>query len=372
MARTARGRPSGRRRNAVNRGANRRGRTNPARLFTQRAANVRNRTTTRPKPPGYQNLSLSAFRRLAAYPTSGTKPSPSQPAPASAWWLDGLKWFGSIALQLAGVFLITSDPNLKKRNVRASFAITGCGTSIAIGPGDLLAFTAVSSATSDLNKRNCPYEQARIKWVRAHVYPSADLSKRGGFYAAAMVPVDRDDEKVVIGEISHDFEQLAVQPGAVVRPITQPLSVSWSPTVLEQGMSWSDLGPDSQSGNMGPACVLAIAYSDLAVDDRAGSATGTREEYVPSRSLIEIHLEGQVDVRRPGLSTLVPSLTYTDNTKVQVKDCGSTYSIPHSRIVWNANKIIGHLDTDPAEFLLTRDQVRSSLGSLSLGQMAID
>jgi hypothetical protein len=284
-----------------------------------------------------------------------------------------LKWFGSIALQLAGVFISASDPNLKKRNVKASFAITGCGTSIAIGPSDLLAFTAVASASDTPKVRNCPYEQARIKWVRAHIYPSADLGRRGGFYAAALVPIDRDFEKVVIEEITHDFELLAMQPGAVVRPITQAISISWSPTVLEQGMQWTDIGPDSaNSGNLNPTCVLAIAYSDLAIDDKASSTSGSREEYVPSRSLIEIHLEGQVDVRRPGLSTIMSALTYSDSTKVRVKDYDSIYSIPHSRVTWNNNKIIGHLDVDPAEFLLTRDQVRRSLGSLSLGHMAID
>jgi hypothetical protein len=174
-----------------------------------------------------------------------------------------------------------------------------------------------------------------------------------------MVPVERVMERVAVDDVPHDFELLALQPGAVVRPITEPISVSWSPTVLEQGNQWTDLGVDvtGKASGINPACVLAIAYSDLAIDDKSDAST-SQEEYVPSRSLIELHLEGQVDVRRPGLSNIAAPMTYSDSTLIQVRDHDSTYSIPYDAVSWNAGKTIGSLDTDLSQFLKTSHQVR--------------
>jgi hypothetical protein len=293
-------------------------------MFNQHAVNVPE-TTSRPKTAGYQNLNASSsLRRPAAYPTSGTKHDPKNLAPPSPWWLDGLNWFGFIALQFAGVFLMTSN----KRNAKATFSITGCGTSIAVFSSDLFACSAICSSPNDNTAWNHPYHHARILWVRAHLHPSAYLGKRGGFYAVAMVPVQCVMEGVVVDDVPYEFELLALQPGAIVRPVTDPISVDWSPDY-----QWTDFGDATEKASgTNPACVLAIAYSDPATDDDSGISTD-QEEYVPTCSLIKLHLEGQVAVRRPGLLDTAASMIYSDGSLIQVRDHDNTCSIPYDAVL---------------------------------------
>lgn len=296
-------------------------------LFRRRVQPIRNRKTMRPRPSGYNNIALSTFRRLISYPSSGHSPTPGERPPKSSWWLDKLEWFGSIALQLIGVMLtIAQDDDLLKDG---SFAITSVGTSIGISAGDLLSTSAISTQGEN-GECSVPYEQARILWVKAHIVPIVDTSVRGGTYAAAIVPIETHG---AIEDVSHDFEVLSLQPGSVIRSITQPVSVSWSPTILEQGLQWYDLNV-TQNVNDSPACVLVIGFSDMALNSLDSGGTKSAE-YTPKKSSFEVHLEGRVEVRRPGYAVISKKLHYSDSRYVLLKSFGSKKLYRHSDIEWH-------------------------------------
>lgn len=329
-------------------------------VFRRRVQMVSNKPAMRPRPPGFNNLAISCVRRLISYPSSGVKPDPNKPTPASSWWLDSLKWSGSVALQLLGLFLTSIN---RKDPKAAQFAITGCGASIAFSPSDLLAYSPVAVGASD-GKANCPFEQGRIIWIRAHISPSPDLGQRGGFYAAAFVPVQAEAGKIVIGEVAHDFDLLAVQPGSVIRPVTSPMSVSWSPTLMEQGAQWRNLGISASGGNDNTSVVLALAFSDMATD----KAPTPQDEYRPARALMECHIDGRVEVRRPGYVQIQRSITYTDPTKVSVSLEGVKYAIPHEHITWEGG--IGRVNSRSLNEL--DEYLVPPSNHLDLGSMSIE
>lgn len=292
-------------------------------IFKRRLYNLRNTTVFRPRKSGYNNLALSFARRFIAYPSSGVRPSPDKPVPKSAWWLDKLQWFGSLALQLIGIFIAAVGDDRDS----ASFAVTGAGTAFLVTPSTFLQFTSVAGKSG--NKVIVPFEQARLLWLKATVTPIVDASVVGGSYACALIPLDSNQS---IADVPTDFERICLQPGSVIRPMSKPVSVSWSPTLQEHSFQWHRIGDSEESKSH--ICAFVIAFSDmaLAAPDKGGKDS---QEYNPGKSGFELYFDGQVAVRQPGYSIFPPTLQYSDPTVVKMLKYDDEYYGKFSDVDWN-------------------------------------
>lgn len=294
-------------------------------IFKRRIYNIRNSTVLKPRKTGYNNLALSFARRLIAYPSSGTKPSPDKPAPSSAWWLDKLQWFGSLALQLIGIFIAAAENDELDSN--PTFAVVGAGTAILITPSTFLQSTSIASKKDD--SVIVPFEQAKLSWIKATVTPVVDASVVGGSYVCAIIPLDADQS---IADVPTDFERICLQPGSVIRPMSKPVSVSWSPTLQEHSFKWHRIG-DTGEQQM-HLCAFVIAFSDMALAS-ADKGGANSKEYNPGKSGFEIYFDGQVVVRQPGISTFSPTLECSDPRVIKLLKYEREYFGKLSNVSWN-------------------------------------
>lgn len=309
-------RNGGKRRNMRGRNNTSRGRNNN--IFKRRVQRVSNRPYLKPRKAGFGNVSTNVTRRLMAYPSSGVKPNPDKPAPKSSWWLDGLSWLSSVALQLMGTFLAAEESDEVK------FYITGAATRIIVDAGFILQ----SSPIAIVNNTNIhiPFEQYRLLWLRILVTPIVDVARRGGSYACAIVPLDRDGSP---DDIEIDFDTVIRQPGSVIRPIDRPCSVSWSPSILEFGLRWHDIKATGDK----PICAFIISFSDLALNkpDHGGKSS---EEYCPQKAGFEIIVESRVETRRAGMTDRNVTLNYADPRIITVKGIHGRHEVLFSSVKW--------------------------------------
>lgn len=324
-------------------------------VFKRRIYNIRNTAVHKPRKSGYNNLALSFARRLIAYPSSGSKPSPNKPAPQSSWWLDKLQWFGSLALQLIGIFIAAVED---EDTASSSFAVTGAGTAILITPSTFLQSTSIASNHD--NKVIVPFEQAKLLWVKATVTPVVDASVVGGSYVCAIVPLDADQS---IADVPTDFERICLQPGSVIRPMSKPVSVSWSPTLQEHSFKWHRIGDTGEKSVH--LCAFVIAFSDMALAsaDKGGSDS---KEYNPAKSGFELYFDGQVTVRQPGISMFSPVLECSDPRVVKLLKYENEYYGRFSDVKWNNG--IGNIDKS----LLIEKMPRGKVEELDLSQLVLE
>lgn len=250
-------------------------------IFKRRVQNVSNRPTLKPRKPTFGNLAISSVRRLIAYPARQQK-----------WWIDELTWKDNLPMQLHAA-------NAGNKNYTV-----GCGSTILFSTSTLLSPSPICVNAN--NKKYIGYEQARIVFVRATITPIVNVSDRSGLFACAIVPIDRDE---TTSDASNDFHQLSLQPNSVVRPMTRPISVSWSPSLQEHSFQWEDIKRRNY------ICALMVAFSDMALieADKDGS------EYNPAKAGFEIIIESRLEVRRPGTAEVSDNLSMSDSRTVQVK-----------------------------------------------------
>lgn len=250
-------------------------------IFKRRVQNVSNRPTLKPRKPTFGNLAISSVRRLIAYPARQQK-----------WWIDELTWKDNLPMQLHAA------------NAGSKNYTVGCGSTILFSTSTLLSPSPICVNAN--NKKYIGYEQARIVFIRATITPIVNVSDRSGLFACAIVPIDRDE---TTSDASNDFHQLSLQPNSVVRPMTRPISVSWSPSLQEHSFQWEDI---KRRNNI---CALMVAFSDMALieADKDGS------EYNPAKAGFEIIIESRLEVRRPGTAEVSDNLSTSDSRTVQVK-----------------------------------------------------
>lgn len=261
-----------------NRRPNRTSRNNN--IFKRRVQNISNRPVLKPRKPTFGNLTISTIRRLIAYPARKDK-----------WWIDELTWKDNLPMQL---HLVNAGPK--------NYTV-GCGSTILFSTSILLSPSPI--CVNSAGKRLIGFEQARIIFVRATLTPIVNVSDRSGLYACAIVPIDAKETQA---DASNDFHQLSLQPGSVVRPMTRPTSVSWSPTLQEHSIQWEDIKSSNRQ------CALMIAFSDMALTeaDKDGS------EYNPAKAGFEIIIEARVEVRRPGTAEVTNMVVSSNSRIVQV------------------------------------------------------
>lgn len=249
-------------------------------IFKRRVQNVSNRPVLKPRRSTYGNLAISTTRRLIAYPAKKTK-----------WWIDELTWKDNLPTQLHA-----ADAGGKSYTV-------GCGSTVLFSTATLLSSSPICVNAS--GKKYIGYEQARIIYIRATVTPIVNVSDRSGLFACAIVPIDKDEQA---SDASNDFYQLSLQPNSVVRPMTKPISVSWSPTLQEHSFQWEDIKLHRN------ICAFMVAFSDMALvtADTDGS------EYNPAKAGFEIIIESRLEVRRPGTAEVKDKVVSSNSRIVQI------------------------------------------------------
>lgn len=249
-------------------------------IFKRRVQNVSNRPVLKPRRSTYGNIAINTTRRLIAYPAKKDK-----------WWIDELTWKDNLPMQLHAA------------NAGAKNYIVGCGSTILFSTATLLSPSPICVNAS--GRKYIGYEQARIIYIRATMTPIVNVSDRSGLFACAIVPIDKDEQT---SDASNDFHQLSLQPNSVVRPMTRPISVSWSPTLQEHSFQWEDI---KLRRNI---CAFMVAFSDMALvaADKDGS------EYNPAKAGFEIIIEARLEVRRPGTAEVSDSIMSSDSRIVQI------------------------------------------------------
>jgi hypothetical protein len=231
------------------------------------------------------------------------------PNVTEAKWLTKLAWFSTIALKVLKMVVGIND------DFTASEKSTGAGTAIMLGAGDFAATSpfAVPVTTTRTDKeviclKAFPFERASLHHIHIKIVPSADVSVRGGMYAALIQPIDPVDAQNLIdsGEgndlvkrYSYTYDDIIKHPRAKLGPVTSPLAINarLSPTPHSIRIKW-----DSNKGfcNAFPNCVLLVAFSDLAATE-----SEVDKGYMPARSLFEVHVRGQIGLHDPSeLTTL--------------------------------------------------------------------
>lgn len=254
-------------------------------IFKRRVQNVSNRPVVKPRKSTFGNLTINTFRRLIAYPAKKNK-----------WWLDELEWGDSMPMQLHST------------KAGAKAYVTGCGTTILFSLSNLLSTAPICCHNN--KDVYVGYEQARIFFVRFTVTPIVNVSDRSGVFACGIAATNVEE---TTADASNDFRVLAQQPNSVVRPMTRPISVSWSPTLQEHSVQWELI----QSNK--PVCALMVAFSDLAL----AKADIDGSEYNPAKASFEILVESRVEVRRPGTAKLTSTLVSSNPRLIQIRrhDC---------------------------------------------------
>jgi hypothetical protein len=223
-------------------------------------------------------------------------------------------------------------------DLTASERITGAGSAILIGAGDFASVSpyAVPVKTTRPDKEvTClkafSFERASLHHLRIKIVPSADVSVRGGMYAALLQPIDPIDAQNVIDfsegaslatRYSYTYDDIIKHPHAKLGPVTSPLTISsrLNPTPHSIRIRWDD---NKGFCNAFPNSVLLVAFSDLAATE-AGVDLG----YSPSRSLFEVHLCGQIGLHDPSeltqkhdennasMSCFTPKLMTSDSSSI--------------------------------------------------------
>lgn len=250
-------------------------------VFKRRVQNVSNRPVLKPRKSTFGNLTFNTFRRLIAYPAKKSK-----------WWLDELEWHDSLPMQLHTV----------KAGTKAY--VIGCGSTVLFTLSSLLSTAPICCHNNQ--DIFVGYEQARIMFIRFTVTPIVNVADRSGVYACGIAATSIDE---TVADASNDFRILSQQPNSVVRPMTRPISVSWSPTLQEHAIQWEPIQGSK------PVCALMIAFSDLALTkaDTDGS------EYNPAKASFEILVESRIEIRRPGTSKLTNKLVHSNPRLMQIR-----------------------------------------------------
>lgn len=284
-----------------------------------------------------------------AYPSSGVPPSPDKPAAKSSWWLDSLSWLSSVALQLIGVLVAGSTENEKK------FCIVGAATRINVDAGFILQSSPIGIVKG--TSIQIPFEQFRILWLRFVITPIVDVSRRGGSYACAIVPLDHGGDP---SDVEIDFDSVIRQPGSVIRPIDKPCSVSWSPSILEYGLKWHDI----KGAEDLPVCVFVITFSDLALN-AADTGGKSSVEYCPQKAGFEIIVESRVETRRAGYTERSVQTRYADPSVIKVIGLNERFEVMHSAVKWQD----GYGTVDATEIIDIIDEKSESSSCLGDAEM---
>jgi hypothetical protein len=285
------------------------------------------------------------------------------PNHSDANWLSKIAWFSGVALKLLKYVVGIND------DFTAEEKIVSSGSAIFLGPGDFAAFSPFASAahtTAPDKEVKClksfPFERVGLRHVSLKIVPSADVSVRGGMYAALLQRIDPVDAENLIDaskanllsdKFVSQYEDIIKHPRAKLGPVTSTLKLGLTldPMPHNIRVHWSD---EKGFTNVFPNCVLLVAFSDMAADSR-----NVDGGYSPARALFEVHMVGNLTFHEPSslpntfdkasdyLSLYTPKLMTTSSKSIN-------------------NQILHHSDIRTVAFLDQRYEVSGPLSLLEI------
>lgn len=318
-------------------------RTKSRKIIKRIARNKYRRNNGRRRPRAFQSSpqTISAHRRLVLYPNH-----------ASASWLSKLAWFSGVTLRLFKLVVGIND------DLTAAEQTTAAGSTIFLGPGDFATVSsfAVPATTNDSadNEVKClkafPFERVGLQHITLKIVPSADVSVRGGMYAALLVPVDSTDAQIMFNEghasnlvkkYSSKYDDIIKHPRAKLGSVTSTLTLSLNLNATPHSVrvKWNDT---VGFVNAYPNCALLVAFSDLAASQGA-----VELGYEPAKSLFEVHLNGKLTFHEPSELTSVFNKADAENSLYTPKLLTSeSKSINRSELMYSQERTVTFFDRE--------------------------
>lgn len=266
--------------------------------------------------PSQQIRSYPTLRSFSFYPVQIKKTKDETPT-----WLESLKYWGSIAMQVFTTIAAVADDVSIETD---SYAVTGSVQCMAIGVDDLVVRTPicetvtykvkpiVNNGVPAVKSYTAPaldYRQGKICSLNVKITSSGELSKRAGRLAAALVPLT-DMQAKDYSTFKPDvpsFKDLTRLPGAVTALAGTPISLNWRPHLTDFGYQMCAIGqevnPDEDVDPMGgtPVVLLFVGYQDM-----ASSSSDPAGLYAPEEALINVDVSSRLSLREYGRTWLRP------------------------------------------------------------------
>jgi len=302
---------------------------------------------------GHGSVTLSPIRNLVMF----AKKIQSGTGPADTWWIEGLKTFAWIVMQLITVALGDEALEAHRRlsgvpaEYTAGSSVVGCVQTMLLGPEDLLAQTQIVRTDSN-NRVTINYRQGRLMHIRVIVTPTADISNRAGMIAGAILPLTESEVRDLIansGEVktSYTFDEVVRLPKAVVKTALAPFSVVYSPKVGDYGYQWNGLGDQLGGARAlpGTCCKFVFAYQDM-----TSNTSDVSPEYSLTQGQFNITLDGTVQVREISDQRVIPPKPYTGLKAEHILVCAYArqYMVPLNRCLFK-NGVLYHHEGDDIE-----------------------
>lgn len=163
-----------------------------------------------------------------------------------------------------------------------------------ISPSVIMAGSVNTVAVTDnpvTGNYSSTFYDARVRWLRVKLIPSAKMSERQGVIALAFLPFRNvSDEATYKADASIQyFDRVMRRPGARSGPATTPLAVTWVPSVLD--------GFGYQYHPLTEAIGLVVA----AFQDTAHA--NDLVNYSPEVATFSVAVEGELGCRQGSVTT---------------------------------------------------------------------
>jgi hypothetical protein len=320
---------------------------------------------------------IMARRALALFPKTVSTPADPTPLPAGSW-LDRLAYLGTVAAKLiiTAITMIagpSDGPVIKKVVVSTNQCFLIGLDELFFGNPLATNHTVQYSTKIERVLPSIPYKQGRIASLSVNITPSAELSKRGGTIAAALVPLTREESLayhtstpgrdisrrdmpvVLLPTEELAFANIIDLPGAIVKPTNSNVRIRYrtSGFAAQFHRIGSELPKSLEDYKLflgGPFLFkLYVAY-----EDRASTSEDPTQLYSPEEAMLDIKLSADVKLTEFGDTYLrwIPAVTIDANT-IAVTTPETLGKIAFSLPIENFINVGGKLEfvTTPPEML---------------------
>lgn len=255
---------------------------------------------------------VTALGQVLAFPK---KVGESGKPDSGKWWIEGLKWAGYVVMQLITTLLTAeameahrkSYPLLGLERFTEAATVVGCVQVLYFGATDIIARSPVcrivpTDTTALGSVTTVAFRQERLKFVHFRITPGVPVTKRGGLYAVALLPITEIEAETTVERGRWTFSRVCNLPGAMVQATAQTANISYVPKVSDFAYQWKQLGVKHPEF----ALKLFIAYEDF-----SANTADTSAEYSLTESAFHVSWRGGVHLREMENERVIRSTPYS-------------------------------------------------------------
>jgi len=254
---------------------------------------------------------LRCARRVMAYAAAppafmDITTGASKAKTAAVPWLAAIKFILTVALNLVTVML----PDNFKPHVAngVTLGIVGTEGMLDIYLEDLVSDCALTSdsriSAPDIAGMDFPFAQARCSRITFKIICDEKVSTRGGTMTVAFMACGLFEAGTSVAEPKLDIMSW---PGAIRRPATGTISLSYVVTSMDRLFSWSTLGSvrGATTSSRTRVGFLAMDYTDVA------SAQPDAAMFSATNFMLDITVTADMQFRMPGVRSITRSASLT-------------------------------------------------------------